>query len=128
MCEFLKNLCNDALVQPAVLPHLLSISDMLKEAQWLPKMWSLWPVAVLHWWVTGVLTKPLCNHACIRTCKTPIQDPRITERQQIYCLICLYSFQSNYIQNKSEELNQEQKNLKKKTVKRKSRDTETSKE
>lgn len=43
----------------------------------------------------------------------------------LQCLICLYLFQSIYIQNKSEELNQEQRDLKKKsTGKRKSRDTE----
>uniref|UniRef100_A0A8C4DFG8 Centromere protein S n=1 Tax=Dicentrarchus labrax TaxID=13489 RepID=A0A8C4DFG8_DICLA len=61
----------------------------------------------------------------VRQCDIFAKDLEAFARQQIECLICLYLFQSIYIQNKSEELNQEQRDLKKKsTGKRKSRDTE----
>lgn len=47
----------------------------------------------------------------------------------VKCHISLYLFQSIYIQNKCDELNQEQKDVKKKsTGKRKSKDTEESRE
>lgn len=104
-------------------PLHIIFTDTVKEEQYLQRMSSFWLDAVQRWYV---LSDPDSN-----TRRTPpthflsIREYISYYTQQVECCICLYLFQSKYIQNKSEELNQEQKDLEKKnTGKRKSRDTD----
>lgn len=120
------------------------LSDMLKEAPCLQTMWSFWLVAALHWWVflpTQYYTTPCKCHLKSKPNTFLSQWLWTTDhftpdnhniapykgilQQTAKVMFDFLLFQSIYIQNKSEELNQEQRDLKKKnTGKRKIRDTD----
>lgn len=93
----------------------LDVSDTPKEALCLQKTWSSWPVAALHWWVQ-YSDLSVCTCVCVWT--------NCTAGSKLNVGFCFYSFQSIHIQNKIEELNQEQSLKKKSTGKRKIRDTD----